>query len=58
MPGHGAPMARERALAVLEEDVAYLEALQADRHEATLPAVVTMRTSDRCTPPTWTGRQA
>jgi glyoxylase-like metal-dependent hydrolase (beta-lactamase superfamily II) len=36
VPGHGQPLTRERALAVLEEDVAYLEALPAP--DAPLPA--------------------
>jgi glyoxylase-like metal-dependent hydrolase (beta-lactamase superfamily II) len=38
VPGHGGPLTRERALAVFEEDVAYLEALRADGADAPLPA--------------------
>ena len=37
VPGHGPPLARDRALAVLEEDRAYLEALRADGAAAPLP---------------------
>jgi glyoxylase-like metal-dependent hydrolase (beta-lactamase superfamily II) len=38
VPGHGPVMRRERALAVLEEDVAYLAALAAGGAGARLPA--------------------
>jgi glyoxylase-like metal-dependent hydrolase (beta-lactamase superfamily II) len=37
VPGHGTPLPRERAAAVLEEDVAYLEALGRDGADAPLP---------------------
>lgn len=37
VPGHGEPMARARALEVLEEDIAYLEALRAQGERAPLP---------------------
>ena len=37
VPGHGAPLPRERALAVIEADIAYLEALGRDGPEAPLP---------------------
>jgi len=37
VPGHGAPIDSERAAAILREDVAYLEALQADGAAAPLP---------------------
>jgi glyoxylase-like metal-dependent hydrolase (beta-lactamase superfamily II) len=37
VPGHGGPIAGERARAVLAEDRAYLEALGRDREDATLP---------------------
>ena len=37
MPGHGAPLDGERALAVLREDLAYLEALRERGAEAPLP---------------------
>jgi glyoxylase-like metal-dependent hydrolase (beta-lactamase superfamily II) len=36
VPGHGGPLGRDQALRVLEEDVAYLEALR-DREEVALP---------------------
>jgi glyoxylase-like metal-dependent hydrolase (beta-lactamase superfamily II) len=36
IPGHGAPLTGERALAILAEDLAYLEAL-GDGGELTLP---------------------
>jgi glyoxylase-like metal-dependent hydrolase (beta-lactamase superfamily II) len=38
IPGHGGPLAREQALGVLEEDLAYLQALERDGAEAPLPA--------------------
>ncbi|HLH64605.1 MAG TPA: MBL fold metallo-hydrolase [Solirubrobacteraceae bacterium] len=38
VPGHGAPIGRERALAVLEEDAAYLGALRDLGESAPLPA--------------------
>lgn len=38
VPGHGAVMGAERALAVLEEDVVYLQALAANGMDADLPA--------------------
>jgi glyoxylase-like metal-dependent hydrolase (beta-lactamase superfamily II) len=38
IPGHGRPLQRNEALAVLEEDVAYLRALRADGPHAPLPA--------------------
>jgi glyoxylase-like metal-dependent hydrolase (beta-lactamase superfamily II) len=37
IPGHGGPLAREHAIRVLGEDVAYLEALRARGEEAALP---------------------
>jgi glyoxylase-like metal-dependent hydrolase (beta-lactamase superfamily II) len=37
VPGHGRPMDREQALAVLAEDAAYLRALAADGPDAPLP---------------------
>jgi glyoxylase-like metal-dependent hydrolase (beta-lactamase superfamily II) len=37
VPGHGAPLDRDRALAVLDEDVAYLRALVSDGAAAPLP---------------------
>src|SRR4051812_38133362 len=37
VPGHGGPIDGTRAAAILREDVAYLEALQADPESATLP---------------------
>jgi glyoxylase-like metal-dependent hydrolase (beta-lactamase superfamily II) len=37
VPGHGSPLDRERALAVLEEDVAYLSELERAGAEASLP---------------------
>jgi glyoxylase-like metal-dependent hydrolase (beta-lactamase superfamily II) len=37
VPGHGGPLERERALAVLDEDVEYLEALRAGGLDAQLP---------------------
>ena len=38
VPGHGAPLERERALVLLAEDAAYLEALAANGIDAPLPA--------------------
>ena len=38
VPGHGAPLTRDRALDVLAEDVAYLDALERDGAAAPLPA--------------------
>jgi glyoxylase-like metal-dependent hydrolase (beta-lactamase superfamily II) len=38
VPGHGAPVDRERALAILGEDRAYLEALGDRGREAALPS--------------------
>ncbi len=38
VPGHGAPLAREDALRVLDEDLAYLEALKRSGADAPLPA--------------------
>jgi glyoxylase-like metal-dependent hydrolase (beta-lactamase superfamily II) len=38
VPGHGSPLLRERALAILSEDAAYLEALERDGAAAALPA--------------------
>jgi glyoxylase-like metal-dependent hydrolase (beta-lactamase superfamily II) len=37
VPGHGAPISRDRALAVLQEDTAYLEALRERAEAAALP---------------------
>ncbi len=37
VPGHGAPVARERALGLLEEDLVYLAALERDGERAPLP---------------------
>jgi glyoxylase-like metal-dependent hydrolase (beta-lactamase superfamily II) len=37
IPGHGAPLSREDALAVLEADLAYLDALERDGKAARLP---------------------
>ncbi len=37
VPGHGPPLPREQALEVLEEDLAYLEALERGGEEAPLP---------------------
>lgn len=37
VPGHGGPIPRDRALALLDEDVAYLEALAQDGEAAPLP---------------------
>jgi glyoxylase-like metal-dependent hydrolase (beta-lactamase superfamily II) len=37
IPGHGAPMTRVKATAILDEDLAYLGALSADRAAARLP---------------------
>ena len=37
VPGHGAPLARDAALAVMEEDLAYLEALSTDPEATRLP---------------------
>jgi hypothetical protein len=38
VPGHGGPLGRERAEALLEEDLAYLTALEREREAAPLPA--------------------
>ena len=38
VPGHGAPAPRERALALLDEDAAYLDALEAGEERPPLPA--------------------
>jgi glyoxylase-like metal-dependent hydrolase (beta-lactamase superfamily II) len=38
VPGHGGPLAADRAMEVLDEDVAYLEALRAEGTGAALPA--------------------
>jgi glyoxylase-like metal-dependent hydrolase (beta-lactamase superfamily II) len=38
VPGHGGPLDRRRAEALLEEDLAYLAALERDREAASLPA--------------------
>ena len=43
VPGHGEPLERDRAMSLLEEDVAYLNALRLDGDETRLP-------SDRDTP--------
>jgi glyoxylase-like metal-dependent hydrolase (beta-lactamase superfamily II) len=37
VPGHGGPLQRDRALEILGEDLAYLEALDRDRSAAALP---------------------
>jgi glyoxylase-like metal-dependent hydrolase (beta-lactamase superfamily II) len=37
VPGHGGPISRPRALSLLDEDAAYLEALLADGADAPLP---------------------
>lgn len=37
IPGHGAPLTRDRALAILAEDLAYLEALVTGGGDVTLP---------------------
>jgi glyoxylase-like metal-dependent hydrolase (beta-lactamase superfamily II) len=37
IPGHGAPLRRDRALAVLEADAAYIDALGAEGIDASLP---------------------
>jgi glyoxylase-like metal-dependent hydrolase (beta-lactamase superfamily II) len=37
VPGHGAPLSREDAQRLLDEDVAYLEALRTEGSEAPLP---------------------
>jgi glyoxylase-like metal-dependent hydrolase (beta-lactamase superfamily II) len=37
VPGHGGPLERDEALRVLEEDVAYLEALRGTGADAQLP---------------------
>jgi glyoxylase-like metal-dependent hydrolase (beta-lactamase superfamily II) len=37
VPGHGGPIERDRALAILDEDLRYLEALRSDGAEAQLP---------------------
>jgi glyoxylase-like metal-dependent hydrolase (beta-lactamase superfamily II) len=37
IPGHGGPIERDEALRVLDEDVAYLEALHGEWHDAPLP---------------------
>jgi glyoxylase-like metal-dependent hydrolase (beta-lactamase superfamily II) len=38
VPGHGRPLQRDEALALLEEDAAYLRALRSDGADAALPA--------------------
>jgi glyoxylase-like metal-dependent hydrolase (beta-lactamase superfamily II) len=38
VPGHGAPHSRERALELLDEDVAYLDALERGDERVSLPA--------------------
>jgi glyoxylase-like metal-dependent hydrolase (beta-lactamase superfamily II) len=38
IPGHGPPLGREQAIAILEEDTAYLGALASDGNAAPLPA--------------------
>ena len=38
VPGHGSPLSRERALEVLDEDVAYLDALELGKESVELPA--------------------
>jgi glyoxylase-like metal-dependent hydrolase (beta-lactamase superfamily II) len=38
VPGHGGPIERDRALEILDEDVAYLQALLTDGETAPLPA--------------------
>jgi glyoxylase-like metal-dependent hydrolase (beta-lactamase superfamily II) len=38
VPGHGAPLGRERALQILTEDIAYVESLATGGLDATLPA--------------------
>ena len=47
VPGHGVPLDRERALAVMEEDVAYLEALGRSVAGAALPPSRRTRTQER-----------
>jgi len=47
VPGHGAPLDRERALTVLEEDVAYLEELERSGADAPLPAGRRTQTQQR-----------
>ncbi len=37
IPGHGAPLMREKALEILAEDLAYVNALSTHRHDVTLP---------------------
>jgi len=37
VPGHGTPLTRDRAQAILEQDVSYLEALGRDGEAAALP---------------------
>jgi hypothetical protein len=37
VPGHGAPLSREEALRVLDEDLAYLDELQAGNERPRLP---------------------
>ena len=37
VPGHGSPLARERALGILDEDVAYLDALEGGEERPSLP---------------------
>jgi hypothetical protein len=37
IPGHGGPVDRQRALEILEEDAAYLDALTRDGAAAALP---------------------
>jgi hypothetical protein len=38
VPGHGSPHGRERALELLDEDVAYLDALERGEERPGLPA--------------------
>ena len=38
VPGHGAPSARDRALTILDQDLAYLDALEAGDERPALPA--------------------
>jgi glyoxylase-like metal-dependent hydrolase (beta-lactamase superfamily II) len=37
VPGHGSPIKSDQALAILREDVSYVEALQSDPESAKLP---------------------
>ncbi len=37
IPGHGAPLMREKALELLAEDLAYANALGTHRHDVSLP---------------------